>query len=266
MRIIKLEPWTQSMQEQLLAFNISYHAIAVDGDTVRISGASQLTGAACDIVVRMPAGHSTNALSINGRLIQSSTIQCFQEDTCIKASVTFAGLDSLRSNAMAAPVRQQGDGSFTANITVTSDMAAQLAARQAAYNISWVAEDLDASWLAPSRLLLYPYVARPTPSLPDPVVIIDGKAAAITRQYNSRGNHAVVPPGGGAVSGDTARTFLGWYVDCSHLQLDYPHEVSIQFPWSKDDRDAHPFSGIYWHNVEDAFTDKLLETISEVLV
>ena len=70
---------------------------------------------------------------------------------------------------------------------VTSEMVAQLRARQARYNISWVEEDMDASWLAPSRLLLYIYVARPTPALHTPVVLINGKAASVTGQYNSRG-------------------------------------------------------------------------------
>merc|ERR1712185_219703 len=133
---------------------------------------------------------------------------------------------------MAAPMQQKKDGTYQGKITVTSDMAVQLHHRQASYNISWLEEDLDASWLAPSRLLLYPYVARPSPSLPDPVILIDRKAVSLTRQYNSRGNHAIVPAGGGAVTGNTARTFLGWYIDCSHLKPDVPHHISMKLPWT----------------------------------
>jgi len=265
-RILKMEPWTATMQQNPVAFNISYTAIDASDDAVAVSGASQLSGATCDVIVRVPSGQSTTTVIINGNSIEGSAMDCFQGDTCIKASVTFSGSASLRTNAMAAPLQQKEDGSYEGSITVTSDMASQLGHRQATYNISWVEEDLDASWLAPSRLLLYPYVARPTPGLPDPTILIDGKAAPITRQYNSRGNHAIVPPGGGAVSGNTARTFLGWYVDCSDLELDTTHSVSISFPWDKADRDAHPFSGIYWHNIQDAFSDKLFQDVSAVFV
>merc|ERR1712070_907185 len=259
-RFVRMEPWTASMQEKAVAFNISYRAIdASNGDSIAISGASQLSGAACDVSVRVPSGQSTTTLIINGKSVKGSPTHCFQGDACIKASVTFAGSASLRTNMMAAPMQQKKGGTYQAKITVTSDMAVQLHHRQASYNISWVKEDLDASWLAPSRLLLYPYVARPSPSLPDPVILIDGKAVSITRQYNSRGNHAIVPPGGGAVSGNTARTFLGWYVDCSHLKVDTKHSVSIQFPWSDIELENHPFSGIYWHNVQDAYSDELIE-------
>merc|ERR1712070_703018 len=255
------------MQEKAVAFNISYRAIeASNGEAIAISGASQLSGAACDVSVRVPSGQSTTTLVINGKSVKGSPMHCFQGDACIKASVTFAGSASLRTNVMAAPMQQKKDGTYQASITVTSDMAVQLRHRQASYNISWVKEDLDASWLAPSRLLLYPYVARPSPSLPDPIILIDGKAVSITRQYNSRGNHAIVPPGGGAVSGNTARTFLGWYVDCSHLKLDTKHSVSISFPWSKTEREAHPFSGIYWHNVLDAYSDELIHDDPTVFI
>jgi len=137
-------------------------------------------------------------------------------------------------------------------------MLAQLRGRQALYNISWVEEDLDASWLVPSRLLLYMYVARPTPSLATPSVLIDGTEVKVYRQYNSRGNHAIVSAGGGAVSGNTAKTFLGWYVDCSQLKPDVAHDVSIKFKWTDTERAAHPFSGIYWHNVEDALTKEVV--------
>merc|ERR1712178_607105 len=138
-------------------------------------------------------------------------------------------------------------------------MLSHLQERQARYSISGTPEDMDASWLAPNRLLLYLYVARPSPGLAKPMVIIDGKTADVIPQYNSRGNHAVVPPGGGAVSGNTARTFLGWYVDCSHLKVDTTHSVSIQFPWSETERENHPFSGIYWHNIQDAYSHELIE-------
>merc|ERR1712232_424947 len=94
-------------------------------------------------------------------------------------------------------------------------------------------------------------------SLAEPIVHIDGAIAAVTRQYNSRGNHAIVPPGGGAVSGNTARTFLGWYVDCSNLKPDVPHDVTIKFPWEDSDVEDHPFYGIYRHNIENSFSDKL---------
>ena len=72
------------------------------------------------------------------------------------------------------------NGEYTATITITKAMLSQLAQRQERYNISWMPEDMDASWLAPNRLLLYIYVARPSPGLAKPAVAIDGKTVDVS--------------------------------------------------------------------------------------
>jgi hypothetical protein len=199
-------------------------------------------------------------ISINGHLKKPVVIQCpksLATGLCLEAGVAFGGSSSLRHNARAATLKtvdNRHDGTFT----VTSAMVQQLEQRQTHYNISWVEADYDASWLVPSRLLMYLYVTRPTPSLAEPEVQIDGHVVKVAKQYNSRGNHAVVPAGGGAVSGNTARTFLGWYVDCSKLKPDVAHKVSIQFTWSDSDRMSHPFLGLFWHNIEDSYTSEIV--------
>jgi hypothetical protein len=208
--------------------------------------------------VRLSDATTVNDMIINGKQVPVSSAPCAQfGGICVAARVHFAGSSSLRFNSLAAPVPKPLEASYNASITVTSAMLTQLKQRQREYNISWTSEDLDASWLAPSRLLLYVYIARPSPSLADPIVLVDGVPASLVRQYNSRGNHAIVPPGGGAVSGDTAKTFLGWYVDCSHLSSDVEHRVSVTLPWSLEEQREHTFKGLFWHNIEDAVSNEV---------
>jgi len=258
-RVLELAKWAAGAHA--VAFNISYTSIALaDGAAVAITGASELTGSANDIVVRLPTGSKATTLTVNGKAIAAKTAKCAfaDTDTCLSATVTFTGSASLRYNAIAAPAPTKPSSTYATHITATKEMFAQLEERQNTYNISWTEEDEDASWLIPSRLLLYLYVARPTPSLREPVVTIQGKSQKVYKQYNSRGNHAIVPAGGGAVSGNTARTFLGWYVDLSELQPDASHGIVVTLPWTKDQQEAHPFSGIYWHNIEDGFSTEVV--------
>jgi len=256
-RVLKLELWEGSKLDEPIAFNISYESIEMsDKPAVVISGAEGLAGSTSRIVVRVPSATGIDtSLIVNQQSVAGSSTDCHAATgECVVATVDFAGSSSLRVNAMAGPApKTRTANSYEAKITVTSEMLAQLQERQARYNISWVDSDLDA-WLAPSRLLLYPYVARPNASAASPSIEIDGKPAQVVRQYNSRGNHANVPAQGGAVSGNTARTFLGWYVDCSHLEPDVPHDISVKFSWTKAEREASPFWGIFWNNIEDGFS------------
>merc|ERR1712137_115053 len=255
-RVLQLSLW----KEELIAFNVSYRSIVLNEEAaIVISDAEGLAGSVLDIVVHVPPSVSCSSLIINDKDFPVTSTECHLPlSKCITTTARFGGSTSLRHNARAGPAPKNSTTAlYSANIMVTSAMLDQLQERQAKYNISWLPEDLDASWLAPSRLLLYTYVARPNPSLADPVVVIDGQPVVVTRQYNSRGNHAIVPSGGGAVSGETAWTFLGWYVDCSQLEPNVAHELSLKFSWSDSDREAHPFFGIYWHNIEDSLSGEV---------
>jgi len=262
-RIVRLQPWEGAIATAPTAFNISSASVRIGEDgAAYVEGATGLTGSTAPVVVRVTSAWS-KGLFVNEHAVAAKHMPCpfDADDICLAADVTFGGSASLRRNARAAVISNLGAATCKATVTVTSAMKAQLAARQAAYDVQWVDADRDASWLIPSRLLLYLYVARPTPSLARPVVTIDGTQVTVEQQYNSRGNHANVPAQGGAVSGNTARTFLGWYVDCSSLKVDVPHKITISFNWKDADRAAHPFAGIFWHNVEDALTSNL--TISD---
>jgi len=272
-RILKLEKWEGALAETPVAFNVSSESVRIvwgtTEGTVVISGASELTGSTTAMAVHVPSQQPLKLASkiiVNGQSFPTISGECIQPGArCMKASLTFTGSSSLRTNARAAVTQQTKAGTYATSITVSSAMSAQLKDRQQRYNVAWLPEDLDASWLAPSRLLLYIYIVRPSPSLPTPVVLVDGKAVPVTRQYNSRGNHAIVPAGGGAVSGNTAKTFLGWYIDCSLLRPDVQHHLSIDLSWTEVQRKMHPFLGIYWHNVEDAMSSEVLPGVENLV-
>ncbi len=75
---------------------------------------------------------------------------------------------------------------YNTSFTLPSAFFKQLAQRQLAYPVPWSARDEVASWLAPSRLLLHPFVGK---SLADdaPRMFIDGGEVALSAAFNSRG-------------------------------------------------------------------------------
>jgi hypothetical protein len=75
---------------------------------------------------------------------------------------------------------------YNTSFTLPSAFFKQLAQRQLAYPVPWNARDEVASWLAPSRLLLHPFVGK---SAADdaPRMFIDGSEVALIAAFNSRG-------------------------------------------------------------------------------
>ena len=89
--------------------------------------------------------------------------------------VTFAGAPFPHAKQVqlsCAPHPNESGSAADNNVTCTGHfnvpaaIAAQMAARAAAYPIAWGAEDQDASWLQPARLLLYLHMPAPNIAFP----------------------------------------------------------------------------------------------------
>eukprot|EP00937_MAST-01D_sp_MAST-1D-sp2_P003944 g3944.t1 len=124
-------------------------------------------------------------------------------------------------------------GWFNVSFQVPAEIATQLAARKAAYPITWLPHEYNATWLVPSRLLLNVFISKPADSL-DIHAMVDGKPVALGRSYNSRG---LVRP----------RCFLGFYLDATELAASTAtHEIAVQLPTLS----KGAFQGLFWHNIE----------------
>jgi len=213
------QPRHGSMQLQL------QDIVGISGTSfaVRVTGSS---GAVTEVVVngvkctRVIAGLS-QAEGGRGRIVE----------------VTMAGERVQRM--MAASHQPVGnDLNFKATINVTAAMKAQMEARQQAYPIKWQPTDYKASWLVPSRLLLFLYIEHPSEGM-TVTMMLDGMPTNLTRAYNSRGR------GGN-------RCFLGFYYDLSNTAVG-THAVEV----SLDGVPPGAFRGLFFENLEDSPTSSV---------
>lgn len=121
---------------------------------------------------------------------------------------------------------------FDAEINITAAMKEQLSNRARAYPVKWDPSDYKASWLVPTRLLLYLFIEKPIETM-NVTMTLDGRPAGLTKAYNSRGR-------GGA------RCFLGFYCDLSATPVG-THAVSVGLQGVP----AGAFKGLFFENIED---------------
>jgi hypothetical protein len=115
---------------------------------------------------------------------------------------------------------------------------AQLTARQRAWPIPWTKEDLDTTWLAPQRLLLFVQIAVPNDQMKVGMKL-DGRTVKLKTAYSSiRAN---------------APSFVGFYMDASSLKPDHTYKVELNLP----KLDPGQFQGIFFDNVEPEYTGRI---------
>ena len=124
-------------------------------------------------------------------------------------------------------------GWFNVSFAVPRAIADQLAARKRALNLNWAPREYNASWLVPSRLLMYASLRAPDDAMALDL-LVDGERAALTRAYNSRG----LP---------RPNCFLGFYFDASALAVETPHDVALRLPAGLAEG---RFEGLFWENIE----------------
>ena len=85
------------------------------------------------------------------------------------------------------PPRNNTGGAFSTTFVVSEAVKKQLAARAVAYPINWTfPTDYNATWLVPTRLLAYVFIASPRDTM-EVSMVVDGTAVPLTKAYNSRG-------------------------------------------------------------------------------
>ena len=157
--------------------------------------------------------------------------------------VTFGGVGPVRKAAPLGPLPPATNegGVFTFNFTISSAVFAQLEARAKVYPIPWQPAELNATWLVPSRLLAYIFIANPSDSLAVKATL-DGRSTTVFKSYNSRG---LVRP----------RCFLGFYLDLDDASVspNTPHTLVL----SLGKLQAGAFKGVFLENVETEYTSRV---------
>eukprot|EP00300_Choanocystis_sp_HF-7_P008616 c16008_g1_i1.p1 GENE.c16008_g1_i1~~c16008_g1_i1.p1 ORF type:complete len:999 (-),score=182.04 c16008_g1_i1:1048-4011(-) len=195
----------------------------------------------------------TSRVRINGlpcRSVGELTVSNTTKSLVLQAQVWFDPSGTVTSKTLTAipvsPDRPPSDftgGWFNTTINVPSRVRDQLRQRTSDYPINWEERDMDASWLAPSRLLLYPFLTRPNWNAALSVYVNDVEKT-VQRAFSSRG-----------LIRDNC--FLGNFVDLTDITVGQDHRLAVFVP----PVGAGEFQGVFWENVEQTFTADVTECV-----
>jgi len=139
------------------------------------------------------------------------------------------------------------DGSTVkADFVIPEWIFAQLHQRKKKWPIEWTDEDLECTWLAPERLLLYIQIAEPDWKM-QVSMKLNGEPIKVKKAYSSR-----TP--GRLQMGKGHNTFTGFYADISHLKPDRKYNIEVTLPLSLK---PGQFQGIFFENVETEYTTEI---------
>ncbi len=248
-RVYRIDPVAAVAQEPVL-FNCT-GKVALDGDIVKITEATGITGESLTLMVALPADKTIAKLQLNGM-----DYPCEVKDGILSATVRFGGVDFRQAQQFGSY-----DPAFTGEtveqeFVIPQRIFDQLAARKTAWPIDYTEDDLVAPWIDPSRLLLYVQIAEPywtqgtgkemkkVPIRATEVKLeLDGRTVKLNEGYNG-----VYP--------FVERTNLGFFYDMSGLTPDTPHKIRLTLP-----KGLKPgqFQGIFADHVETVYTSEILK-------
>ncbi len=209
--------------------------VSLNGKTLTATHVSGPIGHAVALQVVLPPGKPITTLTVNGAR------HAFTRDgDVVTAPVQFGGARFGQLQPVVPYDAAFAGGIVHGTFTIPARILEQLRRRKAAWPIPSTEDDLRATWLAPERLLLHLQIADPRESL-SVSMTLDGAPAALQKAYTS-----IYPQG-------ADNTFVGWYLDVSHLAPDTPHTLSVSVPPLQ----AGQFQGIFFENVETEYTTML---------
>ena len=168
--------------------------------------------------------------------VNGSRVQIKQSDCYVEAPVRFKGLKF--GEAQEISVALNPDGSLHGTFTVPQRVLDQLAVRKAKWPIPWTQEDLESTWLAAERLLLFVQIAEGNDAI-EVTGRLDGQPLKLRPAYSS-----------GRVD---APSFVGFYADLSQIRPDVSHTIELRLPKSM----LGSLQGIFFDNVTPQFTESI---------
>jgi len=237
--VLEVQPFRESALP--LLFNVRGSA-TLDGETLHLTGVEGEVGTKADVQVLLPRGKTVQQLTVNGQ-----RLACDQHRRLVTAACRFGGEYFAHNQALTAYDPSFNEDTVQATFAIPGRVFAQLAERKRKWSFDWTEEDLECTWLAPERLLLYLQLAEPDRKM-EAAMKLDGRPLEVKRAYSSR-----TP--GRLQEGKGHNTFTGFYADVSDLKPDREYGLEVTLPAGLK---PGQFQGAFFENVETEYTDTVI--------
>lgn len=236
--ILEISPYKDN--KKVVLFNVPGQA-EFKNNTLKLNEVRGEIGTKTEIDVLLPNTKKVNKVIVNGQELNFS-----QKGKFVKIDCQFAGKYFSHNYAVTKYDSLFNGDIVKASFTIPERIFNQLKERKKKWSIDWIKQDLQCTWLAPERLLLYIQIAEPNWKM-DVSMKLNGKPIEVKKAYSSR-----TP--GRLKLGKGHNTFTGFYVDISNLKADVEYQVEVTLPSSLK---PGQFQGIYFENVETEYTDEI---------
>lgn len=226
--VLKISPAPAAISAPIL-FNAPGHAELADA-ALNLRNVRGEVGAVENLLCLLPDSGAVRRVAVNGR-----TTAFTQHGRTVSITVDFAGAPFAHSQQVGPYDPAFTGGKFTSTFRIPGRIRTQLAARRKAWPIPWTEEDLNTTWLAPERLLLFLQIAEPDDKMPV-TLRLNGSPVELKRAYSSIRLHSP--------------SFVGFYADVSSLQPDAEYRLELDLPQVKPGQ----FQGVFFDNVETEYT------------
>lgn len=231
-RVLEVIPLALPVKTPLVFGSATSNSTAViDGGALSLENVAGQPGSVQGVGVLLPDGMPVKTMSVNGHVVTFT-----QTGAYAWSQVRFRGQRLGHSEQI--KLQPENDGTLAGAFVVPKRVFAQLAERRKRWPIPWTKDDYRTTWLVPERLLLFLQIAEPKDSL-KPQITIDGRLATFSKAYSSVRVHPA--------------SFVGFYLDLSHMQPDVEHKIALKVPGLND----HQFQGLFFDNVDAEYTDAI---------
>jgi len=209
--------------------------VVLKGSILSVEHAAGEPGTIQTLGVLLPGEANISRMTVNGSRVKFKQSGCY-----VEAQVQFKGLKF--GQAQEISVTPNPDGSLHGTFAVPKRVLDQLAMRKVKWPVPWTQEDLESTWLAPERLLLFVQIADGNDGI-EVSGRVDGQPLKLRPAYSS-----------GRVD---AASFVGFYADLSQIHADVSHTIELRM--SK--LTPGSLQGIFFDNVTPQLTE-LIEPLN----
>ena len=231
--VLAVEPLGEKIDKPLLAGCPG--EASLEGGKLKLTKVAGQPGTKSDISVILPGKTRIASLTVNGQSVAFA-----QSGNAVTASVAFAGKKFAKCQQIGAYDANFKARTFTGSFSIPKRIFAQLEARGKAWPIPYNQAELDATWTAPHRLLMFVNIADPKDAM-EASMKIDGKPVVLKKAYSS------------VYRSNPKNTFLGFYADLSSLKPEAKHTVTVELP----ELQPGQFQGLFFDNIEPEHTTTL---------